>query len=63
MKKYLVKHAQTDRLRPNLQDVLDDIPEGYHLHSVTSYNQGGGYTGMWLVVFEHDEVSQVKAGG
>lgn len=37
-----------------LQQLLDECPLGYKLHSFQSFNSGGGHTLYWKVVFERD---------
>lgn len=56
--RYIVVHAKGDPVGtydlPPLQQVLDECPDGYKLHSFQSFNSGGGYTRYWKVVFERD---------
>lgn len=35
-----------------LEDCLNSIPPTERLHSILSWNQGGGYTSSWVVVTE-----------
>lgn len=38
-----------------LDDVLNNCPEGYRVHSIVPIASGGGYTDFLYVIFEYDE--------
>lgn len=38
-----------------LEDVMNAARPGERLHSIVSFNDGGGYTGKWVVIFERPD--------
>lgn len=55
--RYLVRAAkgeQSSGAELSIQQVLDETPQGYDLHSITPWVSGSGYVHHFVVVFERE---------